>query len=51
MDISISKLAKDYLRAHFDECYSQEVMKQLDGRGLEDLEDIHIQPIDLCLYL
>ena len=28
MDISINKPAKNYLRAHFDEWYSQEVMKQ-----------------------
>ena len=49
MDISVNKPAKDYLRAHFDEWYSQEVMKQLEGRELEDLEDIDIQPIDLSM--
>ena len=49
MNIFVNKPAKDYLRAHFDEWYSQEVMKQLDGRDLEDLEDIAIQPIDLSM--
>jgi hypothetical protein len=49
MDISVNKPAKDYLRAHFDEWYSQEVMKQLDGRELEDLEDVDIQPINLSM--
>ena len=49
MDLSVNKPAKDYLRAQFDEWYSQEVMKQLDGRELDDLEDIDIQPIDLSM--
>ena len=48
MDISINKPAKDYLRAHFVEWYSQEVTKQLDGR---DLEDIAIQPINLSMLV
>ena len=49
MDISVNKPAKDYLRARFDEWYSQEVMKQLDGRDLEDLQSIDIQPINLSM--
>ena len=43
MDISVNKPAKDYLKAHFDEWYSQQVIKQLEGRELEDLNDIDIQ--------
>ena len=49
MDISVNKLAKDYLKAHFDEWYSQQVIKQLEGRELEDLNDIDIQLIDLSM--
>ena len=49
MDIFVNKPAKDYLRAHFDEWYSREVTKQLDGQELEDLEDIAIQPINLSM--
>ena len=49
MDISVNKPAKDYFRARFDEWYSQEVMKQLDGRDSEDLQSIDIQPINLSM--
>lgn len=49
MNISVNKPATDYLRAQFDEWYSQEVTKQLGGRNLEDLEYIAILPINLSM--
>ena len=47
MDISVNKPAKEYLKKQFDEWYSEMVMQQLEGKDVEDLEGIEIQPIDL----
>lgn len=47
MDISANKPAKEYLRRQFEEWYSDDVMKQLDGRNLEVLWEAELQPINL----
>ena len=44
MDISVNKPTKDFLRGKFQEWYSNQVMDQLDGQGIETSD---IQPIDL----
>ena len=46
MDVSVNKPAKDFLKRCFEEWYSGEVMKQLDGKEDEATE---IQPINLGL--
>ena len=45
MDIYVNKLAKEYLKKQFDEWYSEMVMQQLEGKDVENLEGIEIQPI------
>ena len=45
LDVSVNKAAKDYLRRQFQESYSNQILKQLDGSTeVEDLE-----PVDLRL--
>ena len=39
LNIAVNKLAKEYLRWEFQDWYSAEVMKQLDGQDLDCLED------------
>ena len=46
MDLSVNKPAKDFLKRQFEEWYSGEVMKQLDGKEDEATE---VQPINLGL--
>ena len=46
MDISVNKLAKDFLKRKFEQWYSDEVTKQLEGA--EDIESVEIQPVDMC---
>lgn len=46
MDISVNKPAKDFLRRKFQEWYSEQVMKQLEG---VDIETCELEPIDLSL--
>ena len=46
MDISVNKLAKEYLRRQFEAWYS-EVMKQLEGKDLQDLGDAELQLINM----
>ena len=36
MDLLVNKPAKDFLKWHFEEWYSGEVMKQLDGKGMKE---------------
>ena len=47
--ISINKPIKDQLRSQFSEWYIEQVLTQLDGEYLENLEDLHVelQPINL----
>ena len=47
MDISVNKPAKEYLKKEFEDWYSEQVMQQLDGKDIDDLESTEIQPINL----
>ena len=47
MDISVNKPAKEYLKKEFEDWYSEQVMQQLDGKDMDDLESTKIQPINL----
>ena len=44
LDISVNKPAKEILKRKFQEWYSGEIMKQLEGK---DVENAELQPIDL----
>ena len=44
LDISVNKPAKDFLKRKFEEWYSCEIMKQLEGK---DVESAELQPINL----
>ena len=46
MDIAVNKPAKDVLKRRFEQWYSDEVTKQLEG--IEDIESIEVQPVDMC---
>ena len=46
MDVSVNKPAKDFLRRKFQEWYSEQVMKQMEGMEIESCE---IKPIDLSM--
>ena len=46
MDIAVNKSAKDVLKRRFEQWYSDEVTKQLEG--IEDIESIEVQPVDMC---
>ena len=48
MDLSVNKLAKDFLKRRFEEWYSREVMKQLDK---QENETVDLEPINLSLFL
>lgn len=50
MDISVNKPAKDFLKWQFNQWYTDQVMKQLEGRD-NDLEAAEIQPIEMRMPL
>ena len=47
MDISVNKPAKDHLRRQFNQCYSDQVLAQLEGEDVADLEALELRSIDL----
>lgn len=49
MDIAVNKPAKDFLREKFQQWYSEQVLKQLEGQDITDIETAELQPIDLGL--
>ena len=49
MDISMNKLAKDFLKRQFDQWYSEQVVAQLEGEDASDLESLELQPINPSL--
>ncbi len=49
LDISVNKPVKDFLRQRFDEWYSQEVFRQLEGMTSEEIELFDVQPINLSM--
>jgi len=46
-DISVNKPAKAFLKRKFELWYSEQVAAQLQGRDIDDLESLEIQPIDM----
>ena len=46
MDIAINKPAKEFIKRRFELWYSEEVIKQLNGKEKDELEAVEIQPID-----
>ena len=49
MDTSVNKPAKDFLKRQFEMWYSEQVVKQLEGKDTDDLEGLELQPIDLSM--
>ena len=47
MDISVNKPAKNFIKNKFQEWYSDQIMKQLEGHD----ESIEIEPIDLSMQV
>ena len=50
MNISVNKPSKDFLKRQFNQWYTDQVMKQLEGRD-NDLEAAAIQPIEMGMPL
>ena len=46
LDVSVNKPAKDFLRRQFENWYTAQIMKQLDGK---DIETSELEPIDLSM--
>ena len=51
MDIAINKPAKSFLQNYFREWYTEQVMRQLDGKNMNELESTDIEPIDLSMQV
>ena len=51
MNVAVNKPAKDFIKRQFEQWYSEEVMKQLDGKDMEYLQVAAIQPIDLSMQV
>ena len=49
LDIAVNKPAKEYIKKQLETCYSEQVIKQLEGHDINELETIQLQPIDLHL--
>ena len=47
LDVAVNKPAKDFIRRKFEEWYSQQVMEQLDGVEMDQLNSATLNPIDL----
>ena len=49
MDVVVNKPAKKFINRRFEHWYSEEVIKQLDGKDMDDLVIIEIQSVDLSM--
>ena len=47
MDVAVNKPAKDFLKQRFEQWYSGEVTKQLQGAA--DIASVELQPIDFSM--
>lgn len=47
MDISVNKPDKEYLRREIEKWYSDKVIKQLEGKDLDNLEEAELEPINM----
>ena len=50
-DIPVNKPAKEFIKRQFEQWYSDEVIKQLDWKEMDDLETAEIQPVDLSMQV
>ena len=46
LDISVNKPAKQFFKKKFDEWYTDQIMQQIHG---QDVEEVELQPVDLSL--
>jgi hypothetical protein len=51
MDIAVNKPTKEFIKRQFEEWYSEQVMKQLDGTEMDELQSAVIKPIDLSMQV
>ena len=51
MDIAGNKPAKSFLQNCFGEWYIEQVMRQLDGKNMDELESADVEPIDLSMQV
>ena len=51
MDVAVNKPAKGFIRRRFEEWYSDEVMKHLNGKDMDDLLAAEIQLIHLSMQV
>ncbi len=49
LDIAVNKPAKDYMRQKFDEWYSEQITRQLNGRSEEEIDNFELEPINLSM--
>ena len=49
MDVAVNKPAKDFMKNKFQEWYTEQVLKQLDGKDIAELETTDIQPRNLSM--
>ncbi|CAC5412815.1 unnamed protein product [Mytilus coruscus] len=49
LDVSVQKAVKNKMRNSFEQWYSNEIVKQLDGKEIVDSENEPIVPVDLSL--
>ena len=47
MDIAVNKPAKAFLKEQFQNWYSEQVTRQLDG---EDFENIDLEPVEFIVW-
>lgn len=47
LDVSVNKPAKDFLKQKFEEWYTEQIVKQLEGQDVENIEVLDLTPIDL----
>ena len=51
MDARVNKPAKDIFKQQFEEWYTKEVIKQLQRKNMEELEESELEPINLSMVV
>ena len=47
--VAVNKPAKSFLQNCFGEWYTEQEMRQLDGKNMDEVENAEIEPIDLSM--
>ena len=47
LDVSVNKPAKDFLRKKYEEWLAKQIVQQLEGEDVENIEELDLAPIDL----